>query len=138
MSGIYRPGGGIGGGLNLDAGGAGALQGGGGVGAAHHTPTSSRPMSAAGTGAGAGLGGTGSPLPPPAPPLPPQRYANRATSALARFAQPLFGGSRPPSAQANREDVTANLKPQLSSITSERYVRQCPACSSGRFAVVYC
>ncbi|KAJ9262793.1 hypothetical protein DTO212C5_7804 [Paecilomyces variotii] len=39
--------------------------------------------------------------PPPPPPAPPpqqgQRYTNRATSALARFAQPFLSGSRPPS-----------------------------------------
>ncbi|KAI9801887.1 MAG: SEA (Seh1-associated) complex subunit [Piccolia ochrophora] len=45
------------------------------------------------------------PPPPPAPPLPPQRYVNRATNAIARLvAQPFIGGSRPPSAQANRTD----------------------------------
>lgn len=39
--------------------------------------------------------------PPPPPPLPlslPQSHkGNRATSALARLAQPFFSGSRPPS-----------------------------------------
>ena len=36
--------------------------------------------------------------PPPAPPPPPPpRYATRAANALARFAQPFFQGSRPPS-----------------------------------------
>ncbi|EGD89978.1 hypothetical protein H112_02449 [Trichophyton rubrum D6] len=39
------------------------------------------------------------PPPPPAPPLPPQRYSNRATSALARLAHPFIYGSRPPSPQ---------------------------------------
>lgn len=42
------------------------------------------------------------PSPPPAPPLPPLRYVNRATTALARIAQPFIGVSRPASAQANR------------------------------------
>ncbi|PGH17966.1 hypothetical protein AJ79_00865 [Helicocarpus griseus UAMH5409] len=37
--------------------------------------------------------------PPPAPSLPSQRYANRATSAFARFAHPFIYGSRPPSPQ---------------------------------------
>ncbi|KAI9672328.1 MAG: SEA (Seh1-associated) complex subunit [Caeruleum heppii] len=47
----------------------------------------------------------GPPPPPPAPPLPPQKYVNRATNVLARFAQPFIGASRPPSAQANRVDT---------------------------------
>ncbi|KAL9591924.1 MAG: hypothetical protein Q9179_007237 [Wetmoreana sp. 5 TL-2023] len=42
------------------------------------------------------------PSPPPAPPLPPQRYGNRAASAIARFAQPFIYASRPPSAQGDR------------------------------------
>ncbi|KAI9882461.1 MAG: hypothetical protein M1823_005797 [Watsoniomyces obsoletus] len=42
------------------------------------------------------------PSPPPAPPLPPARYVNRATNALARFAQPFIGAARPASAQAQR------------------------------------
>jgi hypothetical protein len=38
------------------------------------------------------------PPPPPLPPaLPPSQKVNRATSALARLAQPFFAGSRPPS-----------------------------------------
>ncbi|KAI9802498.1 MAG: hypothetical protein M1825_002883 [Sarcosagium campestre] len=51
------------------------------------------------------------PPPPPAPPLPPQRYVNRATNALARFAQPFIGGSRPPSAQAHHHDDLAARNP---------------------------
>ncbi|KAI4139289.1 MAG: hypothetical protein L6R39_006374 [Caloplaca ligustica] len=43
------------------------------------------------------------PSPPPAPPLPPQRYGNRAASALARFAQPFIYASRPPSAHGDRQ-----------------------------------
>ncbi|KAL8868859.1 MAG: hypothetical protein Q9174_004707 [Haloplaca sp. 1 TL-2023] len=41
------------------------------------------------------------PPPPPAPPLPPQRYGNRAASAIARFAQPFIYASRPPSPHGN-------------------------------------
>ncbi|EEH48322.1 uncharacterized protein PADG_04406 [Paracoccidioides brasiliensis Pb18] len=37
------------------------------------------------------------PTPPPAPSQLSQRYANRATSAFARFAHPFIYGSRPPS-----------------------------------------
>ncbi|PKY06509.1 hypothetical protein P168DRAFT_325370 [Aspergillus campestris IBT 28561] len=44
-----------------------------------------------------------SPAPPPPPPPAPlhqgHRYSNRAANALARFAQPFFSGSRPPSPQ---------------------------------------
>ncbi|KAL8922707.1 MAG: hypothetical protein Q9208_005020 [Pyrenodesmia sp. 3 TL-2023] len=46
------------------------------------------------------------PPPPPAPPLPPQRYGNRAASALARFAQPFIYASRPPSAHGDRPTGT--------------------------------
>ncbi|KAL4890791.1 hypothetical protein BDV59DRAFT_77695 [Aspergillus ambiguus] len=45
-----------------------------------------------------------SPAPPPPPPAPVQqqaKYSNRAASALARFAQPFFSGSRPPSPQTS-------------------------------------
>lgn len=46
-----------------------------------------------------------SPAPPPPPPpasllQQSQKYSNRAASALARFAQPFFSGSRPPSPQS--------------------------------------
>ncbi|KAL9106460.1 MAG: hypothetical protein Q9187_008559, partial [Circinaria calcarea] len=41
---------------------------------------------------------------PPPPPLPPQRYGQRAATAIARLAQPFLYASRPPSAQGNRED----------------------------------
>ncbi|KAL5343310.1 WD repeat protein [Aspergillus crustosus] len=46
--------------------------------------------------------GSSSPVPPPPPPPAPvqqahNKYSNRAASALARFAQPFFSGSRPPS-----------------------------------------
>ncbi|OXV05779.1 hypothetical protein Egran_06452 [Elaphomyces granulatus] len=58
------------------------------------------------------------PLPPPPPPRPlqqGQRYANRATSALARFAQPFFSGSRPPSppsphGHSRDDDVSASTR----------------------------
>ncbi|EAW11478.1 WD repeat protein [Aspergillus clavatus NRRL 1] len=40
------------------------------------------------------------PPPPPAPVQQGQKYSHRAASALARFAQPFFSGSRPPSPQA--------------------------------------
>ncbi|KAI9786003.1 MAG: SEA (Seh1-associated) complex subunit [Peltula sp. TS41687] len=60
-------------------------------------------------------------IPPPAPPLPPSRYVNRATTALARFAQPFIGSSRPSSAQAHRTDdairrSAPSVPPQISSI----------------------
>ncbi|KAL8992504.1 MAG: hypothetical protein Q9169_007052 [Polycauliona sp. 2 TL-2023] len=42
------------------------------------------------------------PSPPPAPPLPPQKYGNRAASAIARFAQPFIYASRPSSAHGDR------------------------------------
>ncbi|RAL07519.1 WD repeat protein [Aspergillus homomorphus CBS 101889] len=51
--------------------------------------------------------------PPPPPPAPVQqshnKYSNRAASALARFAQPFFSGSRPPSphTQSGRADLSA-------------------------------
>ncbi|KAB8232961.1 WD repeat protein [Aspergillus alliaceus] len=48
--------------------------------------------------------GSSSPAPPPPPPPAPvqqSKYSNRAASALARFAQPFFSGSRPPSPQAS-------------------------------------
>ncbi|KAL4875921.1 hypothetical protein BJY04DRAFT_149734 [Aspergillus karnatakaensis] len=46
--------------------------------------------------------GSSSPAPPPPPPPAPvqqshNKYSHRAASALARFAQPFFSGSRPPS-----------------------------------------
>ncbi len=46
--------------------------------------------------------GSTSPAPPPPPPPAPvqqsqNKYSHRAASALARFAQPFFSGSRPPS-----------------------------------------
>jgi hypothetical protein len=45
-----------------------------------------------------------SPAPPPPPPpasllQQSQKYSNRAANALARFAQPFFSASRPPSPQ---------------------------------------
>ncbi|KNG89818.1 WD repeat protein [Aspergillus nomiae NRRL 13137] len=56
--------------------------------------------------------GSSSPAPPPPPPPAPvqqSKYSNRAASALARFAQPFFSGSRPPSPQASgvRADLSA-------------------------------
>ncbi|KAF7588040.1 hypothetical protein BBP40_006230 [Aspergillus hancockii] len=48
--------------------------------------------------------GSSSPAPPPPPPPAPvqqSKYSHRAASALARFAQPFFSGSRPPSPQAS-------------------------------------
>lgn len=48
------------------------------------------------------LAGSRSPVPPPPPP-PTQKYS-RAANALARFAQPFFSGSRPPSPQSSRVD----------------------------------
>ncbi|CAI7675293.1 unnamed protein product [Penicillium pancosmium] len=48
------------------------------------------------------LSGSRSPAPPPPPP-PTQKYS-RAANALARFAQPFFSGSRPPSPQNSRVD----------------------------------
>ncbi|CAG7945461.1 unnamed protein product [Penicillium salamii] len=55
------------------------------------------------------LSGSRSPLPPPPPP-PPQKYSNRAANALARFAQPFFSGSRPPSPQSSRADGTRPIR----------------------------
>ncbi|KAJ5574335.1 uncharacterized protein N7459_008762 [Penicillium hispanicum] len=46
--------------------------------------------------------GSRSPIPPPPPP--PTKYSHRAANALARFAQPFFSGSRPPSPQSHRVD----------------------------------
>ncbi|PYH40887.1 WD repeat protein [Aspergillus saccharolyticus JOP 1030-1] len=57
--------------------------------------------------------GNTSPVPPPPPPPAPvqqsHKYSNRAASALARFAQPFFSGSRPPSphTQSGRADLSA-------------------------------
>lgn len=54
-----------------------------------------------------------SPAPPPPPPPAPvhqgQKYSHRAASALARFAQPFFSGSRPPSplTSTGRADLSA-------------------------------
>lgn len=58
-------------------------------------------------------GSSSSPTPPPPPPPAPvqqgHKYSNRAASALARFAQPFFSGSRPPSPQTpgGRADLAA-------------------------------
>ncbi|PYI26938.1 hypothetical protein BP00DRAFT_354760 [Aspergillus indologenus CBS 114.80] len=58
-------------------------------------------------------GNNTSPAPPPPPPPAPvqqsHKYSNRAASALARFAQPFFSGSRPPSphTQSGRADLSA-------------------------------
>ncbi|KAL9048206.1 MAG: hypothetical protein Q9206_006170 [Seirophora lacunosa] len=60
------------------------------------------------------------PSPPPAPPLPPQRYGNRAASALARFAQPFIYASRPPSAHGDRPPETRALGLQSTSARSSR------------------
>ncbi|RDH23823.1 WD repeat protein [Aspergillus niger ATCC 13496] len=57
--------------------------------------------------------GSSSPAPPPPPPPAPvqqsHKYSNRAASALARFAQPFFSGSRPPSPHTagSRADLSA-------------------------------
>ncbi|PWY91101.1 WD repeat protein [Aspergillus heteromorphus CBS 117.55] len=57
--------------------------------------------------------GSSSPAPPPPPPPVPvqqsHKYSNRAASALARFAQPFFSGSRPPSPHTpgSRADLSA-------------------------------
>ncbi|KAL1858695.1 SEA (Seh1-associated) complex subunit [Paecilomyces lecythidis] len=56
------------------------------------------------------------PPPPPPPPAPPpqqgQRYTNRATSALARFAQPFLSGSRPPSPyNTSRDEPSPSTRP---------------------------
>ncbi|GAQ07229.1 hypothetical protein ALT_4550 [Aspergillus lentulus] len=54
-----------------------------------------------------------SPAPPPPPPPVPvhqgQKYSHRAANALARFAQPFFSGSRPPSPHTStgRADLSA-------------------------------
>jgi hypothetical protein len=48
------------------------------------------------------LSGSRSPIPPPPPP--PTKYSHRAANAFARFAQPFFSGSRPPSPQSSRVD----------------------------------
>ncbi|KAJ5174916.1 uncharacterized protein N7482_000793 [Penicillium canariense] len=48
------------------------------------------------------LSGSRSPIPPPPPP--PTKYSHRAANALARFAQPFFSGSRPPSPHNSRVD----------------------------------
>ncbi|KAL3436438.1 hypothetical protein BDV09DRAFT_184155 [Aspergillus tetrazonus] len=60
--------------------------------------------------------GSTSPTPPPPPPPPVQqsqanKYSHRAASALARFAQPFFSGSRPPSPHGPgpRPDASAAL-----------------------------
>ncbi|KAJ5131005.1 uncharacterized protein N7515_007044 [Penicillium bovifimosum] len=55
------------------------------------------------------LSGSRSPVPPPPPP-PPQKYSNRAANALARFAQPFFSGSRPPSPQSSRADGPRSIR----------------------------
>ncbi|OQE30272.1 hypothetical protein PENFLA_c003G08471 [Penicillium flavigenum] len=55
------------------------------------------------------LSGSRSPIPPPPPP-PPQKYSNRAANALARFAQPFFSGSRPPSPQSSRVDGPRSIR----------------------------
>ncbi|KAF4760526.1 hypothetical protein HAV15_006343 [Penicillium sp. str.  len=55
------------------------------------------------------LSGSRSPVPPPPPP-PPQKYSNRAANALARFAQPFFLGSRPPSPQSSRADGPRSIR----------------------------
>ncbi|KAL2819371.1 hypothetical protein BDW59DRAFT_151531 [Aspergillus cavernicola] len=62
--------------------------------------------------------GSSSPAPPPPPPPAPvhqshnNKYSNRAASALARFAQPFFSGSRPPSPHASgvRTDSSAAIR----------------------------
>ncbi|KAI1831698.1 hypothetical protein DTO006G1_4365 [Penicillium roqueforti] len=54
------------------------------------------------------LSGSQSPIPPPPPP--PQKYSNRAANALARFAQPFFSGSRPPSSQSSRADGPRSIR----------------------------
>ncbi|KAF3387286.1 hypothetical protein F1880_000569 [Penicillium rolfsii] len=48
------------------------------------------------------LSGSRSPIPPPPPP--PTKYSHRAANAFARFAQPFFSGSRPPSPHSSRVD----------------------------------
>ncbi|PYI08119.1 hypothetical protein BO78DRAFT_365631 [Aspergillus sclerotiicarbonarius CBS 121057] len=59
-------------------------------------------------------GSSSSPTPPPPPPPAPvqqsHKYSNRAASALARFAQPFFSGSRPPSPHTagSRADLSAS------------------------------
>ncbi|KAA8647298.1 hypothetical protein EYZ11_007910 [Aspergillus tanneri] len=65
-------------------------------------------------------GGSSSPAPPPPPPPVPvqqsHKYSNRAASALARFAQPFFSGSRPPSplTPGGRADLSAGPRPAKS------------------------
>ncbi|KAE8350374.1 hypothetical protein BDV28DRAFT_139228 [Aspergillus coremiiformis] len=63
-------------------------------------------------------GSSSSAPPPPPPPAPVQqsKYSNRAASALARFAQPFFSGSRPPSPHASggRADLTASPRSNTS------------------------
>ncbi|KAK9852511.1 uncharacterized protein MYU51_008351 [Penicillium brevicompactum] len=54
------------------------------------------------------LSGSRSSVPPPPPP--PPKYSNRAANALARFAQPFFSGSRPPSPQSSRADGTRSIR----------------------------
>ncbi|KAI4227206.1 MAG: hypothetical protein L6R36_002583 [Xanthoria steineri] len=53
------------------------------------------------------------PSPPPAPPLPPQKYGNRAASAIARFAQPFIYASRPPSAHGDGPSSSGGLETRL-------------------------
>ncbi|KAJ5095783.1 hypothetical protein NUU61_005139 [Penicillium alfredii] len=53
---------------------------------------------------------SGSRFPVPPPPPPPQKYSNRAANALARFAQPFFSGSRPPSPQSSRLDGPRSIR----------------------------
>ncbi|KAI4270836.1 MAG: hypothetical protein LQ337_006432 [Flavoplaca oasis] len=53
------------------------------------------------------------PSPPPAPPLPPQKYGNRAASAIARFAQPFIYPSRPPSAHGDHPPSSRELDTRL-------------------------
>ncbi|KAL4980318.1 hypothetical protein BDW66DRAFT_156547 [Aspergillus desertorum] len=60
--------------------------------------------------------GSTSPTPPPPPPPAPvqqqTKYSHRAASALARFAQPFFSGSRPPSPHGPgpRTDASAAVR----------------------------
>ncbi|KAF9885728.1 SEA (Seh1-associated) complex subunit [Aspergillus nanangensis] len=57
-----------------------------------------------------------SPAPPPPPPPAPvqqSKYSNRAASALARFAQPFFSGSRPPSPQTSGGRTDSSAGPRF-------------------------
>ncbi|KAI4262800.1 MAG: hypothetical protein L6R42_002031 [Xanthoria sp. 1 TBL-2021] len=56
----------------------------------------------------------------PSPPLPPQKYGNRAASAIARFAQPFIYASRPPSAHGDLPSSSRELETRSNAQRSAR------------------